>query len=198
MLPAELIRGGRMTADAAGAPRARKDGALHFPLQDNEQVIAVSRKHWIYLWPRTAFLVLLAIVPVIVAAVLMSKTAGMDGTGGKVFWVVALVYLAYWGIRAWLNWYRYHNDIWVVTNQRIIDSTKTNPFSLKISTADLVNVQDMTVERSGIFRTMLNYGDVICQTAADVQEFRLVGIPDPQAVQLLVDKERDRERMRGR
>ena len=188
-----------MTTDAsAQSPRTRKDGALHFPLQDSEQVLMVCRKHWIYLWPRTAVLALFAIVPVIVAAVLMAKTAGLGGTPGKVFWLIALVYLAYWAIRAYLNWYRYHNDIWVVTNQRIVDSTKANPFSLKISTADLVNVQDMTVERSGIFRTMFNYGDVICQTAADVQEFRLAGIPDPQRVQLLVDKERDRERTRGR
>ena len=186
-----------MTTDAsAQAPRPR--GALHFPIQDSEQVLMVCRKHWIYLWPRTAVIALFAIIPVVIAAWLMSKTAGLGGTPGKVFWIIALVYLAYWAIRAYLNWYRFHNDIWVVTNQRIVDSTKTNPFSLKISTADLVNVQDMTVERSGILRTMFNYGDVICQTAADVQEFRLVGIPDPQQAQLLVDKERDRERMRGR
>ena len=192
-----------MTTDAsAQAPQPRKDSALHFPLQDNEQVLMICRKHWIYLWPRTVLFAIFAIVPVVVAAVvaavLFQKSTGLSGTPGKAFWIIALVYLLYWGIRAFLNWYRYHNDVWVITNQRIVDSTKTNPFSLKISTADLVNIQDMTVERSGIFRTMLNYGDVICQTAADIQEFRLPGIPNPQEVQLLVDKERDRERMRGR
>ena len=36
------------------------------------------------------------------------------------------------------------------------------------------------------------------QTAAEQQEFRMTGIPQPQEVQLLVDKERDRERLRGR
>jgi hypothetical protein len=56
----------------------------------------------------------------------------------------------------------------------------------------------MTVLREGIFRTLFNYGDIVCQTAADIQEFRLVAIPRPQDVQLLVDKERDRERTRGR
>jgi hypothetical protein len=185
-----------MATNATAA--ARKDGALHFPLQDSEQVLEIQRKHWIYLWPRIALMALAAIVPVIVLAVIVSKTSGLGGTAGKVFWVVALVYLVYWAVRIFLNWYKYNNDIWVITNQRLVDSTKTNPFSLKISTADLVNVQDMTVERSGIFRTMFDYGDIVCQTAADVQEFRLAGIPHPQEVQLLVDKERDRERMRGR
>ncbi len=187
-----------MTADAS-APQAaqRKDGVLHFPLQESERVLKICRKHWFYLWPRIAFYALLAIVPVIAAAVVMSRTAGLDGTAGKVFWIAALVYAAYWVIRGFLAWYRYNNDIWVITNQRIIDSTKTNPFSLKMSTADLVNVQDMTVERDGIFRTMFNFGDIVCQTAAELQEFRMAGIPHPQEIQLLVDKERDRERMRG-
>lgn len=188
-----------MTNDAsAQAARPRKVSGLHFPLQANEQVLAIFRKHWIYLWPRTALIALLAFVPVIVAAVLVSKNAGLDGNAAKAFWLISLLYILYWGMRALLNWYRYHNDIWAVTNQRIVDSTKTNPFSLKISTADLINVQDMTVERNGILRTALNFGDVICQTAADVQEFRMSGIPDPQQVQLLVDNERDRERTRGR
>ena len=188
-----------MTTDAsAQAQPPRKDNALHFPLQDSERVLMICRKHWIYLWPRTVLIALFAIVPVIIAAILVSKSAGLGSAAGKAFGAVALIYLVYWAIRGFLNWYRYNNDIWVVTNQRIVDSTKATPFSLKISTADLVNIQDMTVERSGIFRTMFNYGDVICQTAADIQEFRLSGIPRPQDVQLLVDKERDRERMRGR
>lgn len=188
-----------MTQDTA-VPKVApaKDHVLHFPLQENEQVIEICRRHWFYLWPRTIWYVLLAVVPVIVAGIIVSKATGLGGTAGKVFGVAALVYLLYWLLRVYLNWYRYNNDIWVITNQRIVDSTKTSPFSLKLSTADLVNVQDMTVERDGIFRTLFNYGDVICQTAAELQEFRLMGIPHPEDVQLLVDKERDRERVRTR
>ena len=129
---------------------------------------------------------------------LVACFASLGGTAGKVFWIAALVYLLYWLVRIYLNWYRYNNDIWVITNQRIIDSTKTTPITLKLSTADLVNVQDMTVSRDGIFRTLFNYGDMICQTAAEQQEFRLIGIPRPEEIQLLVDKERDRERQRVR
>ena len=187
-----------MTTDSAAAAAPKKEGALHFPLQENERVLTICRRHWFYLWPRTVFYLIAAIVPVAVAGFLVQKAAGLDGTAGKVFWIVALVYLLYWLVRIFLNWYRYHNDIWVITNQRIVDSTKTTPITLKISTADLINVQDMTVERDGLFRTMFNYGDVICQTAAEQQEFRMTGIPRPQEIQLLVDKERDRERLRSR
>jgi len=41
---------------------------------------------------------------------------------------------------------------------------------------------------------VLNYGDIVCETAADGGDFVLAGIPRPQGVQLLVDRERDRER----
>ena len=186
-----------MATDAT-APRQRKDGALHFPLQADETVLVICRRHWLYLWPRTAWYAVLALAPVIAAGVLVGRTAGLGGTWGRIFWIAALVWLAFWALRVFLNWYRYNNDIWVVTNQRIIDSTKTTPFNMKMSTADLVNIQDMTVERDGILRTMFDYGDIVSQTAADIQEFRMAGIPHPAEIQLLVDKERDRERMRGR
>ena len=114
----------------------------------------------------------------------------------RIFWVVGGLWMAYWAFRALLTWYRYNNDIWVVTNQRLIDSLKTMPWNLRLATADLVNVQDLTVERDGILRTIFDYGDIICQTAAEMQSFRLSGIPRPREVQALIDKERDRERMR--
>jgi hypothetical protein len=66
-----------------------------------------------------------------------------------------------------------------------------------VSTADLVNIQDMTVQRDGVFASILNFGDVLCQTAGSI-DFTLSGVPKPQEIQLLVDRERDRERMRYR
>jgi hypothetical protein len=149
------------TETATPAPQPSPDHALHFPLQDNERVLAIYRRHWIYLWPRTALMVIFALVPVIAAAIILGKGGWFDGAAAKVFWIATALYLVYWGVRMFLNWYRYNNDIWVITNQRLIDSTKTNPFNLKMSTADLVNIQDMTVERDGNLRTMLDNGDIV-------------------------------------
>ena len=186
-----------MTATPVPAePPQSRDRAIHFPLQDNERVLLVCRRHWIYLWPRALLYALFAVAPPIVAGVLLSMADQYGGIAARVFWIASVVWLLYWGLRILLNWYRYHNDIWVVTNQRLIDSTRPTPFNLRLSTADLVNVQDMTVEREGVLQTMLDYGDIVCQTAADMQEFRLPGIPKPREVQLLVDRERDRERLR--
>lgn len=171
--------------------------SLPFPLQDGERVIELRRRHWWYLWPNTAVLVLVAVVPVIFLTWLFDAIGVLDDLRW-IFWIIALIWIAIWGIRALLNWYRYHHDIWVVTNQRLIDSYRANPFSRRVATADLINVQDMSVSKNGILPNMLNFGDVLCETAgSSTSTFKITGIPRPEDLQLLIDKERDRERMRS-
>lgn len=187
-----------MATDATARAGSGDAPSLPFRLQEREVVLQVCRKHWIFLWPRSIFMALVAIVPVIVVAWLLSWAGWFDGLARTIFFVAALVWLAWWAVRIFLNWYRWQNDIWVVTNQRIIDSLKPHPFSHRLSSADLINIQDMTVDRHGPLQTMLNFGDVICDTASGGRDFAIVGVPDPQSVQLLVDRERDRERTRGR
>ena len=173
--------------------------SLTFPLQEGEQVILSVRRHWLFLWPSLFVLTLIAIVPPAAIAFLLSAAGAYEGVVARVFWIVAAVYLIYSAGRIFLAWYRYQNDVWVITNQRIIDSNKRHPFNLQISTADLVNLQDMTVRRHGLLQTIFDFGDIDCQTAAveEVHDFHLTGIHRPREVQALVDRERDRERQLG-
>lgn len=187
-----------MTTETGRAGQRPGNVNLPFPLQESEDILLVCRRHWMYLWPRTIFWLMLAVSPVILLAWLLFRVGDVGGQAAMIFWLVALVYLLAWAVRIFLNWYQYDNDLWVITNQRVVDCIKPNPFGLKIATADLVNIQDMTVVRSGILATAFNFGDVVCQTAADNRDFTLGGIPHPQDVQLLMDKERDRERLRAR
>ena len=53
----------------------------------------------------------------------------LDDNLGTIFWILTALWVLGWGIKAALNWYVYQNDIWVVTNQRLIDSFKANPFT---------------------------------------------------------------------
>jgi hypothetical protein len=187
-----------MANDAAGQTPRPAAAKLPFPLQADESVLKVTRRHWMALWPRTIVWTVLAVAPPIVLYWLLFRVGDADGVVAQAFWVVAAVYLLGWAVRIFLNWYQYNNDMWVITNQRIVDVIKPNPLGLRISTADLVNIQDMTVVRRGIFQTALNYGDVNCQTAADNRDFTMGGVPQPQELQLLIDKERERIRSRSR
>ncbi len=179
---------------ATNAMTGAQNVKLPFPMQQSERVILLCRRHWIHLWPKSVVLAIYALVPPLVISLALAWADQYEDMVARIFWVVAAVWLLYWALRIFLNWYRYKNDIWVITNQRLVDSVKTSPLNHRLSTADLVNVQDMTVERRGILQTLLNYGDIVCETAADGGEFVLAGIPRPQDVQLLVDRERDQER----
>jgi hypothetical protein len=180
------------------APPREDFSFLPFPLQDGERVLALRRKHWIFLWPKIAVYILIGIIPVLIVRWLFDQIGLLDDVD-SVLWIIVALWLLFWALRAVLTWYRFQNDIWTITNQRLIDSRRKHPFDLTVSTADLVNVQDMLVARNGILATILDFGDIICQTAsADASDFKLAGIPNPRETQILVDRERDRERLRVR
>jgi hypothetical protein len=141
---------------------------------------------------------LVAIVPPILFAWALSAADQYDGIVATIYWIASLLWVLFWGIKALLNWYRYHHDLWVITNQRIVDSFRKHPFHHQLSSADLVNIQDMTVSRSGLLQTAFKFGDIHCETAGGMgmKDFLLSSVPNPEEIQLLVDRERDRERMR--
>jgi hypothetical protein len=176
---------------------AAEQPKVPFPLQQGEQITQLCRRHWWFLWPRTLLWIAFAIVPLGVAAWLL-EWAGILDDAQIVFGPLAAIWLIFWGVRLLLNWYQYTRDIWVITNQRIVDSTQPTPFRHTVATADLVNVQDISVEKNGIVASALDFGDVVCQTAGGGSNFCIAGVPHPADVQLLIDKERDRERGRGR
>jgi hypothetical protein len=184
-----------MSSEAAAEPTTY--GSLPSPLQDGEIVFRLIHRHWWYLWPRSILWVVFAIAPIIVLALAFDAIGVLDDLGIFI-WLVWLAWVGWWGVRLALSWYRYYNDIWVITNQRIIDSFKSHPFSHRLATADLVNVQDISVEKIGFVATTLGFGDVVCQTASGAEggAFRIIGVPEPASVQLLIDKERDAERNR--
>jgi hypothetical protein len=177
---------------------ASSNPSLPFPLQDGETVVSIARRHWIYLWPLVALRLVAALVPVAFLAWALDTAGILDGVVRNIFLVAALLYIGYWAVRIALTWYNFYNDIWVITNQRLIDCHRPHPFDMSISTADLINVQDMTIERSGILRTVLDFGNIVCQTASIDQDFMITGVPNPRGLQALVDRERDRERNRLR
>ncbi len=167
---------------------------LPFPLQETEQVLALTRRHWLFLYPRLAALVLLMVVPVIALWTGLSVADALDGIARNAGLVASAIWVLYWGVRTYLLKYRYDNDIWVVTSQRVVDSVRSNPLSLHMTSADLVDIVDTSIDRSGLFRTLFDFGDIQCETAGDRHDLALSAIPRPREIHALIDRERDRER----
>lgn len=181
------------------SPKPGPNTKLPFELQEGESVLLFARRHWLYFYSRLALIVLAGLVATVAIVIIVLSTFGFDGILGKGLGIALLVWAVYWGVRAYFHWYRYQNDIWVITNQRLVDSLKKNWFDHQMASADLVDVQDIRVEKSGMLQTMFNFGNVRCQTAGEVPNFVLAGIPGPTRVLEMVDSARDaaRRALRG-
>jgi hypothetical protein len=181
-------------AATAGTGAPQDIPKLPFDLQRDERVVLFTRRHWVFLWPRFAFHALIGLVPVIVLLVVVSW--------GSVLWkilgIVELLWLGYWAARCFFDWFSYNNDIWVVTNQRIIDAVKPNFFKSRLASADLVDVEDIAVEHEGVLPTLFKFGSLRCQTAAERPNFVLAGVPKPTAILSVIDSARDSARRETR
>lgn len=160
---------------------------LPIQLQENEQVARIIKRHPFSLIGRIVGVALLLILGVALWLWLLNLNSGLELIIDILMAAGALIAI----INAGAYWYRYENDLWIVTNERLIDSTKTTPFNQEIKTATLTNIQDINIRKRGIFQTIFEYGDVICQTAsASGHTFEFLGVAKPAEVLDLIDDQR--------
>jgi uncharacterized membrane protein YdbT with pleckstrin-like domain len=114
---------------------------------------------------------------------------------GSVFWsqianhgLVPLFFLglSLWALISWLCGFyiltMYTLDVWVLTNERIIDATQSGLFNRTISEIHLSRVQDASVHISGILPTAFHYGDLLVQSAGAEEHFKFFEIAHPELV----------------
>ena len=176
------------------ASRVLANPRLPFELQPHEEEILIAHRHWAYLAKKLGRDIAFGILPVIAVIVIIAATTGFGGALGGVAWAIIGAWLAFWAIKAYFTWYKYQNDIWVVTNQRLVDSMRSNWFNHRMASAALVNIQDMSVDQHGMLATAFHYGDLVCQTAGSRANFVLSGVPDPAALLNQIDSARERAR----
>ena len=161
--------------------------SLPVQLQDDEKVVRIIKRHPLALFGRIVVFVVLLIVAAWLWWWLRSLAGGMQVMADILMAIFVLAGVGYVGV----YWYRYENDLWIVTSQRLIDSTKTTPFDQDIKTATLTNIQDINIRKRGIFQTIFEYGAVICQTAsASGHTFEFLGVAKPAEVLDLIDDQR--------
>ncbi len=92
-------------------------------------------------------------------------------------------------------------NIYIVTDERIVDVDFQNIFFRKISTAKIEEIQDVNVQSSGSFETFFGYGSVFIQTAAEVSQFEFLAVPKPDKVGKIINQMIDleeQEKLEGR
>jgi len=167
---------------------------LPFQLQATEHVSMVLRRHWVHLYPRLILRVALALVPPVVLWFAAHSIGDPEGATRIALLGVGALWAVYWLVMSYFLWYRYQHDVWIVTDQRLVDSFKRHWFHHRMSSVDLVDIEDVSILREGVLRTAFNYGDLQVQTAAQQANFILSAIPRPSEVLTSVDAARDQAR----
>jgi uncharacterized membrane protein YdbT with pleckstrin-like domain len=86
-----------------------------------------------------------------------------------------------WFIWRTIDW---RNDLYVVTDDRVIDIEKVPFIREHRREAGLDKIQDVRYLQEGIIATSLDFGNVRLETAGGIGEFTFDSIPHPRAVQI--------------
>lgn len=83
-----------------------------------------------------------------------------------------------------MNWTFWYLDVWIITNNKLIDSQVVTFFVRRRAELGLEQIQDIRFTIPGTLATIFSCGNILIQSAAKESNFRLMFIPNPrQAVE---------------
>lgn len=159
-----------------------KTSEYSFPGQyEDENIVLVIRRHKIILLTYAFYIILMvAIPPIFYFSIIPGAFSGFFYEPyDRVFMLLSIIFYGFVWIIAFTIWLDYYFDIWILTDQRIIDVEQVGLFSRVVSEVDLEKIQDVTSEVHGILSTIFGFGDIHVQTAAEEKRFAMKSVPHP-------------------
>ena len=156
-----------------------------------EKIIKVLRRDVFILIKKILFFALLFVLPLILFYLVVSSIYP-NILYGQVSYPIFLLIVSFYYLWLWVFFFfsfiDYYLDIWIITNERIINIEQEGFFARTISEQRLDRVQDVTSETQGFFPTILKYGNVYVQTAGAKERFFFHEIPNPDQVRDIIIK----------
>lgn len=170
---------------------------IRFETQERkEKIVLLLRRHWItnLSWVLTAVLLIMAPVLVQALSLLNFLPRRFQFISLLTWYLVTTGYV----FERFLTWFF---DINIITDERIVDIDFPSILYRHISSTKIDQVQDVTIKVGGFVRSLLNYGDVLIQTASAEPEICFEAVPRPEQVSKLLYKlilEEEKEKLEGR
>lgn len=169
--------------------------SLLCPSIPSEPGLLVWRKHW---W--ALFNALMS--PLITLAIaIIGWLSGRILLGeGLPLWASFLFASSLTLIVIWIIWRSidWQNDLYIVTNERVIDIEKIPLVFEHRREASLGMIQDVSYTKPSFIAQRLDFGDVRLETAAEAGLFTFDSVPHPQQVQTEIFKRLEQFRLRSR
>lgn len=156
----------------------------HFKGQhDGEVIEQIIHRHWFNILVHFLIVIILAFLLLVsfVALPVFFPTF-FDEAGVRFFLFIENTSLLFIWIYGFLVWIDYYFDVWIITNERIVNIEQKGLFVRHVSELDFSRVQDVTCTVEGLIPTVLNFGNVHVQTAGEKVRFAFRNVPDPYAI----------------
>lgn len=159
----------------------------YFPTQAaEEKIFLLIRKHW-FNYIIFIFLAVLILIPVITVIIYLVLNQGQISVEIAILLTIAaslaLMFLMGVELYGFINFYL---DVYIVTDQRLVDISQNGMFNRHISELQIRQVQDVSAHVEGFFDTILHFGDVYIETAGNRENFIFSSIPHPYTVSKLI------------
>jgi hypothetical protein len=156
----------------------------YFPGQTpTEKVFLVLRRSFI---TYVSFLLIAGImsIPIFILAFLLMRYPDIfaNETINKIITLAGSAYLLFILGLLLYGFVDFYLDVYIITDERIVDIKQTGFFRREISELHLREVQDVSARVKGFFPTFFHYGDIFIQTAAEKENFIFYSIQHPYRV----------------
>ena len=156
-------------------------------LEEGEYIVTTLRKHW---WQITVWafgLLLMAFLPLVVVVLffMVIPNVGVDSYANYIGLFYSVWITVLW-VLFFIEWTDYYLDIWVITNNRIVDINHNGLFSREVSTLRLEDIEDITTELQGFLSVFLKFGLILIQTAGSRNEFCITNADNPEKVRQVI------------
>ena len=158
------------------------DGVRFETQEEEEKVILFLRQHIIVNFPWVVVAVVAVFAPTVLFPLLLRliPPSVVVPSGyivvGALFWYVATFGFV---LGNFLSWFF---NIYIVTNQRLVDIDFQYLLYKNFAEAELVKIQDISFTSGGVFAALFNYGTVNIQTAGEAPNFEFNSVPYPERV----------------
>ncbi len=152
-------------------------------LQEGERIDIKARKHWFLLFRESFGIFIVFLIPFIGWKFLTNQAGfSLPSINPSLLLFLSSTWVLLLWVKIFSIWTDYYLDIWIVTDRRIVNIDQRGLFNREVSTLRMERIQDVTLEVYGIVATVLNFGNVLVQTAGESEEFLIKGIANPEHV----------------
>ncbi len=158
-----------------------------FPNQrDSEKIFVLTRRHFIWILGYIVLFSSLVIIPPIFIYFSLRFLSPNALQIGVLSVDIALLFLCIYYLLVLsffiTAWVIYYYDIFIITDERIIDITQRGLFSREIYELSFEQIEDVTTKTKGFLNTFFGAGDIEIQTAGQQRNFEIKRVPKPLVV----------------